>query len=108
VSYRTLHVWSGSALPARTVGHTIEMDSDAVTIRYHVGHDRSSKRRLEEGWEVGLVANIVLLDGRNCSAVLIGISSTALILDHWDKSRRGPAGNPFTLDLTSVVEVKVP
>ncbi len=64
----------------------------------------------------GFVADITLVDGTECSAVLIAmsstaliaVSSTALILDRWDQSRCAPAGDPFTLELRSLGEVVVP
>ena len=84
------------------------MESDQVRIKSGGGTDISFRPRLEQGWEVGLVANLTLMDGTECSAVLIGVSSTALILDRWDRSRHAPAGDPFTLDLGSVAEVVVP
>ena len=53
---------------------------------------------LRQAWETGFVADITLVDGdTECSAVLIAMSSTALILDRWDGSRRAPAGDPSHL-----------
>jgi hypothetical protein len=70
--------------------------------------DATFRRRLEQVWDIGLVADITLTDGTECSAVLITMSSTALILDRWDRSGHGPAGDPFTLELRSIAEVVVP
>jgi hypothetical protein len=88
-----------------TVWHTAGMEPHHVRIKADA--DGSFRSRLEQAWDVGFVADIALVDGTECSAVLIAISSTALILDRWDRSRRGPAGDPFTLDLRSVAEVVV-
>jgi hypothetical protein len=77
-------------------------------VRIRADADGSFRSRLEKAWEAGFVADITLVDGTECSAVLIAMSSTALILDRWDRSRRAPAGDPFTLELRSVAEVVVP
>ena len=84
------------------------MDSDPVRIKSAGSTDVAFRSRLEQAWEVGFVADITLVDGTECSAVLIAMSSWALILDRWDRSRRTPAGDPFTLELRSVAEVVVP
>lgn len=70
--------------------------------------DSTFRSRLEQAWDIGLVADITLTDGTECSAVLIAMSWTALILDRWDRIRQAPAGDPFTLELRSVAEVVVP
>jgi hypothetical protein len=36
------------------------------------------------------------------------LQSSALILDCWDGTTRWPAGDPFPLDIASVMEVEVP
>ncbi len=84
------------------------MESDRVRIKFGGGTDVMFRSRLEQAWDVGFVANVTLMDGTEFSAVLIGVSSTALILDRWDRSRHAPAGDPFTLELRSVSEVVVP
>jgi hypothetical protein len=84
------------------------MESERIRINSECGTDDSFGSRLEQAWEVGFVADVTLTDGTECSAVLIAMSSTALILDHWDPSRHAPAGCPFTLELRSVAEVVVP
>ena len=84
------------------------MKSDQIRIKSSGGADLTFQSRLEKAWEVGFVGDITLTDGTECSAVLIAMSSTALILDRWDSSRRGPTGDPFTLELSSVAEVVVP
>jgi hypothetical protein len=61
-----------------------------------------------QGWDVEGVADITLTDGSQCSGVLIGVSSSASILDRWDDTRRAPAGDPFTLDLAAVAVVVIP
>lgn len=65
------------------------------------------RRRLERSWEVGYVADLSLTDGTVISASLIAVSSTALILDHWDKPSGASAGDPFTLELHSVGKVLI-
>lgn len=88
-----------------TLWHTAGVEPHQIRIKSDgAGLFRS---RLEQAWDVGFVADITLADGTECSAVLIAMSSTALILDHWDRSRRAPAGDPFTLELRSVAEVVV-
>ena len=84
------------------------MESDRIRIKSAGGTNVTFRSRLEQAWDVGLVADITLIDGTECSAVLIAMSSYALILDRWDRSRRGPSGDPFTLELRSVAEVVVP
>jgi hypothetical protein len=84
------------------------VESDQVRIRSAGAADVWFRSRLERAWDVGLVADVRLKDGTECSAVLIAMSSDALLLDRWDRSRHGPAGDPFTLDLGSVAEVVVP
>ena len=81
------------------------MESDQVRITSTDGSDVPFVSRLEEAWSVGMVADITLTDGAECSAALIAMSSTTLILDHWDRSKHGPAGDPFTLELRLVAEV---
>ncbi|HVX20447.1 MAG TPA: hypothetical protein VHB02_03795 [Acidimicrobiales bacterium] len=56
----------------------------------------------------GFVCDLILRDGTQVSAVLIGVSSTALIADHWDTDQRRPAGDPFVVDLATVRRVVVP
>jgi len=84
------------------------VESDQVRIKSGGWTDVSFRFRLEQAWDVGLVADVTLMDGTECSAVLIAMSSTALILDRWDRSRHAPAGDAFTLELRSVAEVVVP
>jgi hypothetical protein len=48
------------------------------------------------------------MDGTKCSACLIGASSNQLILDRRDDVSRGAAGDPFTIDLHSVIQIEVP
>jgi hypothetical protein len=84
------------------------MESECITIRSSGCDAQSFKLRLGEAWDVGMVGDVTLSDGSSCSGVLIGISSTALILDRWDSDTRRPAGDPFTPTLSSVAEVSVP
>ena len=50
----------------------------------------------------GLVTDITLSDDTRVSAVLIGVSSSALILDSWDDVRHRPSGDPFVLNIEEV------
>ena len=58
--------------------------------------------------DAGMVADIDLVDGTSITAVLIGVSSSALILDRWDGKSLRPASNPFTLALDLVSQVVIP
>jgi hypothetical protein len=84
------------------------VESDRVRIKSAGETDATFRSRLELAWDVGFVADLILVDGSECSAVLIAMSATALILDRWDQHRRVPAGDPFTLELCTVAEVVVP
>jgi len=65
-------------------------------------------QQLQPFRDAGMVADIVLIDGTSTTGVLIGVSSSALILDHWDEQAHRPAGNPFTVALDLVSEILVP
>jgi hypothetical protein len=65
-------------------------------------------RELQVHCDAGMVADIALIDGTSTTGVLIGVSSTALILDRWDEQARRPAGDPFTLALDLVAKVVIP
>lgn len=58
--------------------------------------------------DAGMVADMVLIDGTSTTGVLIGVSSTALILDGWGEQACRPAGDPFTLALDLVTKVVIP
>ena len=78
-------------------------------VRITAGADQERFRRnVERLWDPGYVADILLRDGTTTSAVLIGISKTALILDRWDSSRGQPSGDPFTLAIWLVAEIAIP
>ena len=82
---------------------------DDTTDVIRASNDRSDLiRQLQLICDVGVVADITLIERPTTTGVLIGVSSTALILDHWDGQTRRPAGDPFTLDLDSVFEVAIP
>jgi hypothetical protein len=55
-----------------------------------------------------MVVDVGLTDGTITTGVLIGVSSSALILDHWDDDARRPAGGPFTLALVLMGKVVIP
>lgn len=65
-------------------------------------------RALQPLCDLGYICDFTLRDGTEASAVLVGISSTALILDRWDDLRHRPAGDPFVLELAAVRRVVVP
>jgi hypothetical protein len=65
-------------------------------------------KQLQPFCDAGMVADIDLIDGTRTTGVLIGVSSSALILDRWDEQARRPAGDPFTLALDLVLEVVIP
>jgi hypothetical protein len=83
------------------------MESAPVRIKSD-GELGSFRSRLEQTWDVGFVADVALIDGTQCSAVLVAMSSDGLILDRWDRNHRAPAGDPFTLELASIAEVVIP
>lgn len=84
------------------------MESDSVRIKSEGATGDTFRSRLEQAWDVGFVADVTLVDGTEVSAVLIAMSSDALILDRWDRSCGASAEDPFTLELRSVAEVVVP
>jgi hypothetical protein len=84
----------------------VEADSEQIKAAGRSGE--SFRDHLERAWDIGFVADITLVDGTEFPAVLIAVSSTALVLDHWDVSLRAPAGDPFTLAMRSIAEVVVP
>jgi len=84
------------------------VESDRVRIKSAGSSHVTFRSRLEQSWDVGFVADITLMDSTECSVVLIAMSSTALILDRWDRSRRAPAGDHFTLESRSVAGVVFP
>jgi hypothetical protein len=84
------------------------VNSDRDRIESAGVSDVTFRTRLEQAWDVGLVADITLMDGTECSALLIEMSSTALILDRWDEFLNAPAGDPFTLEFREVTEVVIP
>jgi hypothetical protein len=64
--------------------------------------------QLQPFCDSGTVADITLTNGPPTTGVLLGVSSTTLILDRWDERAHRPAGDPFSLDLDSVAEVVIP
>lgn len=84
----------------------LSMESSEVRIKRE-GNSAGFRSDLERDWDPGYVADVALADGVVLSAVLIGISSSALILDRWDSDTRAPTDSPFTVDLAAVTEVVV-
>ena len=58
--------------------------------------------------DLGQVCDFTLRDGTEWSAVLVGVSSTGLIVDRWDGDNRRPAGDPHVLELTAIQRIIVP
>lgn len=52
-----------------------------------------------------VVAEVALIDGTRRMGVLLGVSSSRLVLDRWDPERRDRVGKPFVVDLASIVNV---
>jgi hypothetical protein len=65
-------------------------------------------KELQPYRDAGMVADIGLADGTITTGILIGVSFSALVLDHWDEQAHRPAGNPFTLALDLVSNVVIP
>jgi hypothetical protein len=65
-------------------------------------------REIQPFCDAGMVADIGLTDGSEVAVVLIGVSSSALIVDRWDDQTRGPAGDPFTLALDVISQAVIP
>ena len=70
--------------------------------------DLSFRKRIAGEWDVGLVADVITIDGTEIPAVLIGVSADHLILELWSVQNRVPSGEPFTLDLSLVAEIRIP
>jgi hypothetical protein len=58
--------------------------------------------------DLGYVVDLMLQDGTVTSGVLVGVSSTGLILDRWDGEQHCPVGDPIVIDLSEVQRVIVP
>jgi hypothetical protein len=58
--------------------------------------------------DLGFVVDFVLDDGSCLSGVLLGVSSSALIVDRWDGHAHRPAGEPAVVDLDELVMIRVP
>lgn len=56
----------------------------------------------------GYVVDLTLADGTCRSGVVIGVSSTAVILDEWDTAAHRPAGSPVVIEFGEIVRVVVP
>ncbi len=66
------------------------------------------ERELQPLCDAGMMAELKFLDGTTTSAVLVGVSSDVLIVDHWDRYRAGGVGQPFTVLLAAVESILVP
>ncbi len=71
------------------------MESDPVRIKSAGGTDVTFRSRLEQAWEVGFVADITLVDGTECSAVLIAMSSTCADPGPLGSISSRPGGRPL-------------
>ena len=56
----------------------------------------------------GMVAEMILLDGSSFSGVLGAISRVGLVVEQWDHTAGGPAGNVFTMELDRLQRLVVP
>ena len=65
-------------------------------------------RDLQPLCDLGYVCDFTLRDGLRVSAMLVGVSLTSTIVDHWDSVRYRPVGDPFVLDIAAVQRVVVP
>lgn len=80
-------------------------DPTVINLLSDLDHARAM---LKSCCDHGYVADLKMKDGKTITAVLIGLSSTSLILDQWDGLRHRPAGDPFVLELQAIAEVMVP
>lgn len=88
-------------------GRLLSVQDESATV-IKAGTDLSQfVKELQPYCDAGMVADLDLIDGTRTTGVLIGVSSSALILDRWDGQARRPAGNPFTLALDLVSEVVI-
>jgi hypothetical protein len=56
----------------------------------------------------GMVADFHVIDGSLTTGVVLGTSSSAVILDLWDEAKRRPKGEPWVLDLSQISAVVIP
>ena len=80
-------------------------DEEPEVIDLDLGVDRaiSEMRR-----SLGMVINLEMREGDTLCGVLGAVSSEVLILEHWENSRRGPNGDPFTVSLDDVRRIVIP
>jgi hypothetical protein len=83
------------------------MNEDATVVEVS-RNPKGARSELERLCDDGLVADLILQDGTITSGVLLGISSTSLILDRWDENRHRPAGDPIVIAFSEVTRVVVP
>jgi hypothetical protein len=67
-----------------------------------------ARRQLEKLCDQRYVVDCVMVGSTITAGVLLGVSSTALILDQWDSRNHRPAGDPMVVELTSIIRIIVP
>lgn len=84
------------------------MSDDAPEILVAGTDPRELVHQLQPLCDLGLVCDVTMRDATAVSAVLVGVSSTALIVDRWDSTERRPAGDPYVMPLAAIDRVAVP
>lgn len=64
--------------------------------------------RIQTLCDLRQVADFVQDDQSVLSGVLLGVSPSAVIIDRWDDSAHRPAGDPMTIWLDDLMELRVP
>ena len=57
---------------------------------------------------LGMEVNLELRQGGNISGVLGAVTADTVILEHWDKSKSGPSGEPFTMSIDQMLRIVIP
>jgi hypothetical protein len=83
------------------------MDDENLDIEVAQDVD-NARERLQSFCQRGYVVDLILNDGQEQAGVLIGVSTTSLILDHWDEQKHRPANNPYVLELSSISRIEIP
>jgi hypothetical protein len=84
-----------------------EMDDEPTVIE--VASDLDGARKVLVGLcDHGFVSDFELEDGSSGTYVLIGVSSSALIVDKWDSDLHRPASDPCVIELSAVRRIVVP
>lgn len=92
---------SGSRPEGRSVDPGSEIDCRQLSTKDLV-------EQIQPLCDAGYVADLTLRDGSVRTVLLIGVSTTALIVDRWDAQLHRPANDPSTVHLAEVARVVVP